>query len=148
MSRCVNGRRARARLRTVGGWCLAVVVVLASLGCRPSAKPEGTWVMAASSSRYLPAQMKDVTPRLVVKSDGSFSASNLPGAFHYSTDIVSNTGRGRWNRRTEEGRDLVQLIFDGSYGTQLEFSDSWGGPTLTYFLGDPDQGHRIELKKQ
>src|SRR2546427_12575493 len=124
---------------------LALAVLL--LGCTQSKTGVvGTWVMSESSRQYVPVPLRGSTPKLVINSDGRFSAFNLPGAFHFATEIVSNTGQGKWKRITDEGRDEIQLTFDGSYGGQLLGSESGGGPTPTYFFGDPDQGHRIELK--
>jgi hypothetical protein len=135
-------------MRMVRGLWLCAFVVLGLIGCGSSkTSVAGTWVMSESSRQYVPTQLRGPAPRLVVNADGSFSASNLPGAFHGSAEIISNSGQGRWKRVTDEGRDQLQLIFEGGYGTQLLVSDSWGGPTLTYFLGDPDQGRRIELQK-
>ena len=128
---------------------LLVLAVLFLIGCsQTKTTVVGTWVMSESSRQYVPAQLKASTPKLVINSDGSFSASNLPGAFHSSFEIISNSGQGKWERITDEGRDEVQLNFDGDYGTQVYVSNSWGGPTLFYFLDDPDEGLRIELKKQ
>jgi len=128
------------------GLCVFAVLVL--IGCtQTKTAVVGTWVMTESSRKYVPAQLKGPTPKLVINSDGSFSASNLPGAFDGSFEIISNSGQGKWTRLTDEGRDELQLNFDGDYGTQVYVSNSWGGPTLFYFLDDPDEGLRIELKK-
>ena len=129
------------------GLCVFAVLVL--IGCsQTKTDVVGTWVMSESSRQYVPAQLKGSTPKLVISSDGTFSASNLPGPFHPPFEIISNSGQGKWTRVTDEGQDEVQLNFDGDYGTQVYVSNSWGGPTLFYFLDDPDLGYRIELKKQ
>ena len=128
---------------------LCVFAVLFLIGCsQTKTDVVGTWVMSESSSQYVPTQLRGSTPKLVINSDGTFSASNMPGSFHFSSEIISNTGQGKWTRITDEGQDDIQLTFDGSYGGQLLVSDSWGGPTLSYFLGDPDQVHRIEFKRE
>src|SRR5947207_2650977 len=115
---------------------LCVLAVLFLIGCsQTKIDVVGNWVMSESSSQYMPTQLRGSTPKLVINSDGTFSASNMPGSFHFSSEIISNTGQGKWTRITDEGQDEIQLTFDGSYGGQLLVSDSWGGPTLSYFLG-------------
>lgn len=130
---------------------LIVLLLLGLLGCNEPTSNDvaGSWIMTASSSRYLPAGLKGVSPSLLLHSDGSFSASDLPGRFHGSVGVVDrNSGNGRWQLVKREGRQQVQITFDGGYGTQLEVSGTPRSPRLFYFVGDPDQGRKIELTKR
>ena len=84
----------------------------------------------------------------MLRADGSFTASDLPGAFHGSVVIDRNSGSGRWQLVKTEGSQKIELKFEGSYGTQLYVEGSPGSPLLFYFIGDPDQGRKIELTKR
>lgn len=128
-----------------------IVVLLtacAVVGCS-ELKPSdiaGTWMMTEASRQHLPVDLQSVAPRLTLGGDGTFSAVVLPGAFHGSVDIIANTGRGTWRILRRDGKNQVQLDFDGGGGSQLGISNVPGSSTtLYYYLGDPDSGQRVEF---
>jgi hypothetical protein len=108
----------------------------------------GTWTMTDGSRQFLPAELKGVVPRLTLSSDGTFSAVDLPGAFHGSFAVVANSGQGTWKIATVDGREQMQISFSEGGGTQLQISH-FPGPqtTLNYFISDPDAGQRVELTR-
>jgi len=110
-----------------------------------------------SSRSWLPNDWHGVQAQLILHADGTFAASNLPGLLDVddAADPQRYTGAGLW-KLVDHGRQQVQLTFqsiDGwhkalPYGDVLWISDGWAGPSLDYFLGDPDQGRRIRLRKE
>ncbi len=67
----------------------AVALALGLLGCNEAKGADlvGTWYLTTASRRYLPPDMATLSPRLVLRADGRFAATDLPGAFQ--------GGRGR-----------------------------------------------------
>ena len=128
----------------------AVLFVLGLVGCsEPKAGDMvGTWDLTAASRRYLPPNLASTSPRLVLMADGRFTATDLPGAFHGTVGVIDrNSGTGSWKLVTREGRQKIQLIFDGNYGTQFDVANDRGAWKLRYFLGDPDEHRRLEYAK-
>jgi hypothetical protein len=92
--------------------------------------------------------MASLSPRLVFRADGRFAATDLPGAFHGTVGVVDqNSGVGNWKFITKDGRQQIQLSFDGDYGTQFEIANDGGVWKLRYFLGDPEEHRRLEYTK-
>jgi len=92
--------------------------------------------------------MAGLSPRLVLSADGWFTATDLPGAFHGTEGVVDrNSGSGSWKFITKDGRQQIQVSFDGDYGTQFEIAKDGGVWRLFYFLGDPDEHRRLEYTK-
>ncbi len=133
----------------------------ALLGCRDVTPAEvaGTWVMNEGSRDVLPAGLKDASPQIVLKADGSFVASGLPAflAFPGHRDERLESGRGKWRLVREEWSQQVQLDFyeiadwphnELPFGAQLNVSGGWSAPSLYYFLGDPDAGKRVDLERR
>lgn len=131
---------------------LAAIVVSATIGCN-TVKPDdlvGNWTMLDRSRQYLPAELRTIAPRLTLGAGGTFTAVDLPGGQIRGPAgvVVALSGPGKWALRTQDGRTLIQLTFDGGVGTQLDISNSLGSPTtLYYFVSDPDSGQRIELAR-
>ena len=85
---------------------------------------------------------------LVLSADGHLTATDLPGDFHGSLDVVERfSGKGSWSIITKDGRQQLQLNFDGAYGTQFDIAKDGGAWKLRYFLGDPDEYRRLEYAK-
>ena len=123
---------------------------LALAGCNEPKKGDmiGTWNLTAASRRYLPPDMANISPRLVLSADGRFTATDLPGEFHGSLDVVERfSGTGSWTFITKDGRQQIQLNPDGAYGTQFDIANDGGVWKLRYFLGDPDEHRRLEYTK-
>ena len=128
----------------------AVAIVVGLVACaEPKATDMvGTWNLTKDSRRYLPADMAGLSPRLVLSEDGRLSATDLPGTFHGSLDVIDRySGRGSWSVIRKDGRQQLQLNFDGAYGTQFDIANDAGGWKLYDFLGDPDEHRRLEYVK-
>lgn len=132
-------------------------------GCnRSNVKPGelvGTWVMKESSRQILPDALKKAAPRLVLQSDGTFVADEMPGLLYGDQRSASlDAGTGTWRLVSREGRQEIQVNFSsitaGStqlripYGTQIMVSKPWSTVGLEYYIGDQDQGMQIELEKK
>jgi len=83
----------------------------------------------------------------------------MPGLFYVPgrRGIRLESGSGGWKLVAREGRQQVQLDFraitDWSktelpYGTQLDVSNGVSVAKLFYFVGDADEGQRIEFEKK
>lgn len=128
----------------------AVVFAMALAGCSEPKEADmiGTWNLTAASRRYLPRDMSSLSPRLVLGANGRFAASDLPGTFHGMGGVVDrNSGTGNWSFITKDGRQQIQLNFDGDYGAQFDVANDGGAWKLRYFLGDPDEHKRLEYTK-
>ena len=116
-------------------------------GCNEPKKGDmiGTWNLTATSGRYLPSDMANISPRLVLSADGRFTATDLPGEFHGSLDVVERfSGKGSWTLITKDGRQQIQLNPDDAYVTQFDIANDGEVWKLLYFLGDPDEHRRLE----
>jgi hypothetical protein len=92
--------------------------------------------------------MANISPRLVLSADGRFTATDLPGEFQGSLDVVERfSGTGSWTFITKDGRQQIQLNPDGAYGTQFDIANEGGVWKLLYFLGDPDGHRRLQYTK-
>jgi hypothetical protein len=130
---------------------LVLLLIVGLVGCAEPKSSDlvGSWAMAASSRQYLPASLKGISPTLLLRSDGSFTASQLPVKSLESFDVVeARSGSGTWHQIMKDGRQQIQIDFDGSNGTQLEIGGAPGSRTLFYFLSDPDLFQKIELLKR
>ena len=129
---------------------VCTVLALGLVGCNEPKTTDmvGTWNLTAASRPYLPPDMAGISPRLVLGADGHLTATDLPGEFHGSLDIVERfSGKGSWTIITKDGRQQLQLNFDGAYGTQFDIANDGGAWKLRYFLGDPDEHLRLEYVK-
>jgi hypothetical protein len=115
--------------------------------------------MTGASRQVLPDGLRKASAKIVLNPDGSFLASEMPGLFYSPRrrDIRLEAGSGSWKLVSREGRQQIQLDFyaiaDWSktelpYGTQLDVSKGWSVPKLLYFVGDADEGQRIEFEKK
>jgi hypothetical protein len=114
--------------------------------------------MKDASRQVLPAGLQKASAKIMMASNGTFVASDLPGIFYFpgQHDARLETGSGVWKLATREGEQQVQLKFkkirdwkenDLPFGTQLDVSRAWTAVNLFYFVGDPDQGERIDFEK-
>ena len=128
----------------------AILLALGLVGCNEAKTTDivGTWNLTAASRRYLPPDMAGISPRLVLTADGRLTATDLPGEFHGSLDVVERfSGTGSWSFITKDGRQQIQLNFDSAYGTQFDIAKDGGAWKLRDFLGDPDEHRRLEYAK-
>jgi hypothetical protein len=96
--------------------------------CRARAEQtEEVWVTDLLRSKAGQTLKAGLSPRLVLSADGRFTATDLPGAFHGTVGVVDrNSGSGRWKFITKDGRQQIQVSFDGDYGTQFEIAKDGG----------------------
>jgi hypothetical protein len=142
---------------------LALLVVGGMLSCKSAEvtpdKLAGTWVMSDSSREYLPPPLRKASARIILNVNGTFIASDLPldGLLHDDPKLVKLVaGSGEWRIVSLDGRREVQIDFHVAtqgidqtpYGMQLYVSKSLPPMGLFYFLGDPDQGQRLEFEKR
>jgi hypothetical protein len=83
----------------------------------------------------------------------------MPGIFYFPGRRAARleSGSGVWKLVSREGKQQVQLDFhtiadwketDLPYGTQLDVSRGWSAVSLFYFLGDADEGRRIDFERK
>jgi hypothetical protein len=129
-------------------------------GCK-SVKSEdvvGTWLITNESRENVPVELRKNTARIVLNTDGSFTAAELVDKFYFSADGYGpGGGNGVWKLVSQEGRQQVQLDFHeitnkglrGTFSMPLEISRGWSSiENLYYFQGDPDLGRRVEFKRK
>jgi len=120
----------------------------------------GTWVISKGSKAILPVESGKANGRLSLARDGGFVAEGIPGELLYSPPGVKNTapvsGSGTWKLHEVDGSPALLLAFDvfmppnekmPRSETQIFIDNEWREITLYFFLGDPDQGGRVELER-
>jgi hypothetical protein len=145
-------------------WLIPMLLCFGLLGCKGAGLSDvtGTWVVTDQSrQRFLPVAQRKAAAKIVLDSNGTFVASELPEDLLFgppeSADRVVS-GRGTWKLVSRSGIQEIQLEFDaivagqrGSvpFGTMLNVSRGWSATSLFYFQGgDADQGRRIEFEKK
>jgi len=137
-----------------------ILVFIGSVSCK-SVKSEdvtGTWVINNVSEQVLPTELRKAPAKIVLDANGTFVASDMPGLFYFPgrrTAQLEN-GSGVWKLLSREGKQQVQLDFQAiagwkgalPYGTQLDVSTGSAIASLYYFVGDADEGRRIEFEKK
>jgi hypothetical protein len=118
----------------------------------------GIWLIKDASREVLPAELRVPSSRIVLNADGSFSAYDMPAVFHTPPDPPHlDSGGGQWKLLSRQNKLQVQLDFytksgaklsNGPFTTQLNIIRSWSALKLSYFIGDPDEGQRIDLEKR
>ena len=69
----------------------------------------GDWTMTEQSRKWLPAEIRDVSPRFTLNSDGSFTAVDLP-EFHLHLDGDARTGKMTWINSARSGRGTWRIL--------------------------------------
>ena len=136
------------------------ILLLGMLGCKSveSSDLAGTWVMKDASRQVLPAGLQKASAKIVMASNGTFLASDIPAIFYFpgQHEARLEPGSGDWRVVSREAGQQVQLNFreirdwnkkELPFGAQLDVSRAWTSTTLSYFVGDPDQGKRIDFEK-
>ena len=149
-------------MTTLRLWPLCLVALL-GIGCnRPGVTARdlaGTWVMKEGSRQVLPNPLRKASPTILLRGDGTFSASEMPGLLYGDRRSANlDAGTGTWKLVSREGRQEIQVNFSsitaGStqlpvpYGTQIMISKPWSVVNLEYYIGDQDQGVQVELEKR
>ena len=118
----------------------------------------GTWVIAASSRELLPPRFHTPASQLVLKSDGTFTVSQMPPSMIGRPDQQDPTspdyvidGSGRW--RLDESRTLA-LSFRTLGGAPMSLGASgivaekwWSSVEVFYWIGDPDAAPSVILER-
>jgi hypothetical protein len=101
--------------------------------------------------------LQKAVARIVLSPDGRFVASELPGLLYLPPGrIPLNSGTGTWRLVLRENRQEVQLDFEAPAADKqsgrattafVDVSRGWSKADLSYFIGDPDQGHKIDFEK-
>ena len=140
------------------------LLALGVSGCRGVQPGDfvGTWVLSDESRKLLPADFRQASGRVVVSADGTFVAEDLPEQLppvfpDVNSQVRLDSGGGKWKLAAWEGAEHLQLEFRNgtfskgesheTYGFPLTVSRGWSSITLSYALGDPDQGV-LELEKK
>jgi hypothetical protein len=120
----------------------------------------GAWMLTATSREKLPPPLKSGSGRLVLSSDGRFTAVEVPGDLLYlrpASEVGLVTGNGTWDLVARDGLQRVKFVFEEisagqqdnlPFGTELLVSHGAGAPGLFYYQGDPDAGQRITFEKR
>jgi hypothetical protein len=92
----------------------ALALALGLVGCNEAKGADlvGTWNLTTASRRYLPPDMVSLSPRLVLRADGRFAATDLPGAFHGTVGVVdqnSGVGNGEIRNKGRTATDTAEL---------------------------------------
>ncbi len=140
---------------------IAMLSLMGMLGCKSVQPSEltGSWVMTDASRQVLPTELQEAPAKIVVGANGTFVASDMPGLFCFPGFRAARleSGSGVWKLVSREGKQQVQLDFhaiadwkgtDLPYGMQLEVSRGWSAVSLFYFLGDADEGRRIDFDRE
>jgi hypothetical protein len=107
----------------------------------------GIWTLTRDSRERLPAELRAGAGSLVLDSNGTFAAREIPGEiFDQGPRVITGTGRWLMNRR---GLRLDLLVVANTHPSNVPFSTHFraSGTTLRYFLGDPDDFNTIEFHK-
>ena len=137
--------------------CPVFALVLGGmLNCSPVQPAEvvGTWVLTDASRNRLSADIQRARAQLVLRQDGSFVATDLPGLFASGDRDAAKleSGSGVWRFESTGGERQLLLEFrtrsdttrSRPIGTDLHVSRG----SLFYFIGDPDNGVKMSLEKQ
>lgn len=137
------------------------ILLLGMPGCR-SVEPSdltGTWVVKDASRQALPAGLQKASAKIVMESNGRFSASDIPALFYFpgQHEARLETGSGDWKIVSREGGQQVQLnlrvIEDWNknelpFGAQLDVSRTGTSVNLFYFVAIQIRAKESILKRQ
>jgi hypothetical protein len=139
---------------------MALLLCLAAFGCNQpvgSSDLAGTWVITDASRLRLPTELQKAAATIVLNANGMFTASEVPGLFYIPPGRAwLDAGAGAWRLVSRDDGEQVQLDFqsvgdrktDPPYGTQLRISRGSSSMSLSYSLGDPDEGRRVEFRRK
>lgn len=140
---------------------IGLLIAAGMLGCsRQNLNPNdltGTWAINPISRKNLPIELKNASATITFDNAGKFVARELPG-FLYAMpgNKRIDSGIGSWELVSRKNGQQLQLNFSSitnnaeaklPYGTQLYLSKKSYGVVIYYFIGDPDEGLKIELMK-
>lgn len=99
---------------------IAFLVMFGMLGCKDvhSGDLAGSWILADTSRRVLPAELQKAEAKLVLDANGTFAASELPGLLYSPPgrpELDSGRGECRSFRTTRDKRydwTLTQSVQD------------------------------------
>lgn len=129
-------------------------------GCKTvrSSDLTGTWVITEASRHFLPDELQKASAKIVLDANGNFVVSDLPGLLYFPPGRPQlDSGNGVWKLVLHNDRQQIQLEFDATtagspiklpFATYIEVSGGWSSLSLFYFLGDADEGRRIDFRKK
>ena len=155
------GCKRYATMLRFSQFAVLTLLFFVMLGCKTvqSSDLTGTWLVKDSSRQVLPPELQKAAAKIVVDANGTFVVSDIPGLFYFPGRRAARleSGSGVWKLVSREGKQQVQLDFhaiadwkesDLPYGTQLNVSRGWSAVSLFYFLGDADEGRRIDFERK
>lgn len=118
---------------------------------------EGIWRIEANA-----AGSASTAPTLNLTHDGKFVAISVPTTFLGLDDAKSDqvlSGSGTWSVTQYDPRHDGRLqltftrvegieVYSLPWGTQLSIQGSDRDPHLFYFIGDPDDGRKVMLRRE
>jgi hypothetical protein len=133
---------------------IVILALIAMVGCKGLQPNDlaGTWLIHNASRSNLPPALQEAPAKIVLNANGTFVAYEVPGLFEFEGHPMRlESGRGAWRLVSGDGGLRVRLNFqaiedwkDGvPYGTQLVVSRN----SLSYYLGDPDEGREISFER-
>lgn len=136
---------------------LAMLLALSLFGCVEREIPNelvGAWNIAAESRERIPRQLQRDSSALILNSDGTFEARELPGQM-WGQENCMVTGGGHWALSKGDHRALTLALVRATEcdrlrvpnGTDLFASATRRGVMLHYFIGDPDDRKTIDFVK-
>ena len=142
--------------------CLILLLGLAGCDGKDLATDSfvGTWAVTSGSKALLPAESQRRPGELAFAGDGRFSSEAIPGELLYSMPGMHSaepvSGTGTWRVHKLDGNTALLLTFHNittpngyqvPNSTELLVDNLTRETTLYFFLGDPDQGKRVEFRK-
>jgi len=142
----------------------ALLCVVSLVGCNGKEPTEndmlGTWAVTDESRSILPAESRQVRAKLTLKRNGEFVSDGVPPELLYSMPGMASaapvSGTGTWKLGKVDGELALLLTYraiDGPTefkvpnGTRLLMDTHPDETELYFFLGDPDQGKRVDFRK-
>ena len=94
---------------------VGLLVFFGILGCK-NVQPSdlaGTWAIKDGSRKSLPAELQNASAKIVLDTNGTFVASDMPGLFYFPGRHAARleSGSGTWKIVSRDGKQQVQLNF-------------------------------------
>jgi RHS repeat-associated protein len=141
---------------------LACLFALVGCGSKQISESDlvGAWVPTEESRTFLSPRSLDTGVELVLSPSGDFRSKGIPGELLYSLPGMAHSGpvsgNGTWKIGKVDGEAALLLTFTTiagpndfkvPNGTQLLISGNDSRALLYFFMGDPDQGKRVDFHR-
>ena len=150
----------KVRVSLLGFFLWLIVAVGCSVRSPTADAFVGTWVMTQKPSSTEQGTAHRARGKLTLLGNGEFVADSVPSGLLYSLPGMNSpnyvSGTGAWKLGSVDRDAAVLLTFRAikgtteykvPNGTQLLVDDVSKELLLYFFLGDPDEGDRIEFRK-